>query len=154
MGFRWLDDRARSKQAITLIPMQYSNQKQRKTQNNAKHKNTRTTTRSKLHLFNKYNQIYRSYYTSLLHQTTILHQEKMAAKRKQKNTGGLKGFFSKAGKSFYTGGILAKDQSQKLAVTLCRYGFIFATTCIVAFVPLVFEIAREGQVRWTRMERH
>lgn len=65
----------------------------------------------------------------------------------QPQAGGLKGFFLKAGKSFYTGGLLAKDQSYKIAVMLGKFGFIFATTCIVAFVPLVFEIAREGQVR-------
>lgn len=80
--------------------------------------------------------------------SAIQVRENMAKRNTQKNApGGLKGFFIKAGKSFYTGGIFAKDQSYKAAEILCRFGFIFATTCIVAFVPLVFEIAREGQVR-------
>lgn len=70
--------------------------------------------------------------------------------KKAGSRGGLKGFFLNAGKSFYTGGQFAKDQSYKLAVMACKFGFIFATTCIVAFVPLVFEIAREGQVRCSR----
>ena len=71
----------------------------------------------------------------------------MARRRNNTNNGGgLKGFFTKASKSFATGGSFIKDQSFKLSVVLCKYGFIFATTCIVAFVPLVFEIAREGQV--------
>ena len=69
------------------------------------------------------------------------------AKRKNNNSsGGLKGFFTKASNSFFTGGTFVKDQSFKLSVALGKYGFIFATTCIVMFVPLVFEIAREGQV--------
>lgn len=69
------------------------------------------------------------------------------AKRKNNNSsGGLKGFFTKASNSFFTGGTFVKDQSFKLSVALGKYGFIFATTCIVMFVPLVFEIAREGQM--------
>ena len=71
----------------------------------------------------------------------------MARRNTSNSSGGLKGFFLKAGKSFYTGGIFAKDQSYKIASMLGKFGFIFATTCIVAFVPLVFEISREGQVR-------
>ena len=39
-----------------------------------------------------------------------------------------------------------KDKSSWVAQKLARIGFIFATTCIVAFMPLVFEISREGQM--------
>jgi|EP00979_Chaetoceros_neogracilis_P015997 hypothetical protein len=75
----------------------------------------------------------------------------MAAKRKT-GGGGLKGFFSRASKSFMGGGLYAKDKSTWFAEKLCRIGFIVATTSIVVLMPLVFEIAREGQVRqW--MER-
>jgi hypothetical protein len=72
----------------------------------------------------------------------------MAKRSSSKNnsSGGLKGFFTKAGKSFYSGGMFASDASYKVAEKLCKLGFIFATTCIVVFVPLVFEIAREGQM--------
>mmetsp|Transcript_34308 Transcript_34308/g.41048 ORF Transcript_34308/g.41048 Transcript_34308/m.41048 type:complete len:113 (+) Transcript_34308:198-536(+) len=62
------------------------------------------------------------------------------------SSGGLKGFFRKAGKSFYTGGLFATDQSVWMAEKLCKIGFIIATTSIVALMPLIFEIAREGQM--------
>merc|ERR550539_1016229 len=63
-----------------------------------------------------------------------------------KNTGGLKGFFKRAGKSFYTGGLFASEKCNTAAEKLCKLGFIFATVCMVAYAPLVFEIAREGQM--------
>lgn len=68
----------------------------------------------------------------------------MAAKRK--SNGGLKGFFSRASKSFKTGGLYARDQSLWLTEKLMKLGLIIATTSIVVLMPLVFEIAREGQV--------
>lgn len=71
---------------------------------------------------------------------------KTKSNKSKNNPAGLKGFFLNAGKSFYKGGVFAKDKTHKLAILACKFGFIFATTCIVAFVPLVFEIAREGQV--------
>jgi len=61
-------------------------------------------------------------------------------------TGGIKGFFLKAGRSFHTGGLFATEKSYWLAEKLCRVGFIVATTSIVAIMPLIFEIAREGQM--------
>mmetsp|Transcript_8368 Transcript_8368/g.10587 ORF Transcript_8368/g.10587 Transcript_8368/m.10587 type:complete len:113 (-) Transcript_8368:102-440(-) len=71
----------------------------------------------------------------------------MAPKRKSSSSGGgLKGFFTKAGKSFVTAGSYGKDQSYWVAEKLAKLGFIFVTSCIVVFVPLVFEIAREGQM--------
>jgi len=70
----------------------------------------------------------------------------MAAKQRSSGNGGLKGFFLKAGKSFHTGGMFATEQSVWLAEKLCKIGFIIATTSIVALMPLIFEIAREGQM--------
>lgn len=60
--------------------------------------------------------------------------------------GGIKGFFQKAGKSFYACGIFAKDTTWWLAVTGARIGFIVATTSMVTLMPLLFEIGREGQM--------
>ena len=71
----------------------------------------------------------------------------MAPKRKTNGGGGLKGFFSRASKSFLAGGIYSKDKSYWLAEKLAKVGLILATTSIIVFMPLVFEIAREGQVR-------
>mmetsp|Transcript_4574 Transcript_4574/g.6681 ORF Transcript_4574/g.6681 Transcript_4574/m.6681 type:complete len:110 (-) Transcript_4574:237-566(-) len=68
------------------------------------------------------------------------------APKKQAGGGGLKGFFSRAGKSFMTGGLFAQEKSIWAAEKICRIGFILATTSIVVFMPLVFEIAREGQM--------
>jgi len=65
---------------------------------------------------------------------------------KKSGSGGLKGFFSRASKSFMSGGLYTKDKSNWIAEKLCRIGFIVATTSIVLLMPLVFEIAREGQV--------
>lgn len=60
----------------------------------------------------------------------------------------MKGFFSRASKSFLTGGLFAKDTSFWAAEKLCKVGFMVATVSIVVLMPLVFEIAREGQVRF------
>lgn len=62
-------------------------------------------------------------------------------------SGGIKGFFQKAAKSFKSGGIFAKDTVTWLGTKGARIGFIVATTVMVTFMPLMFEIAREGQVR-------
>lgn len=59
-------------------------------------------------------------------------------------TGGLKGFFQRAGSSFKAGGILAKDYTYWLGLKGARVAFIFATTSIVVFMPLIFEISRES----------
>jgi hypothetical protein len=67
----------------------------------------------------------------------------------KRSSGGLKGFFSRASKSFITGGIFAKDQSVWIMQKVARVGFIFATTSIVTLFPLIFEISREAQVRGT-----
>jgi hypothetical protein len=67
---------------------------------------------------------------------------------KTRTSGGLKGFFQRAGKSFATGGVFAKESSTWVAQKLARIGFVIATTSIVCFMPLVFEISREGQVRF------
>ena len=71
----------------------------------------------------------------------------MAAKKKSSTSGGgLKGFFTRASKSFISGGMFAKEKSTWVAEKMARAGFIFATTMMVVFMPLMFEIAREGQV--------
>lgn len=62
-------------------------------------------------------------------------------------SGGIKGFFQKAAKSFQSGGIFAFDSTKWLAVKGAQIGFIIATTSMVVFMPLLFEISREGQVR-------
>jgi hypothetical protein len=61
--------------------------------------------------------------------------------------GGLKGFFYRAGASFYSGGIYVKEKSYMLASIAGKVGFVVATTSIAVLMPLIFEIMREGQVR-------
>lgn len=70
------------------------------------------------------------------------------AKKEQKQSrgGGIKGFFTNAYKSFSEGGGVAKDWSLWAAGTAAKVGFIIATTSMVVFMPLLFEIGREGQV--------
>jgi len=70
----------------------------------------------------------------------------MAKKPTTKSGGGIKGFLTRAGKSFYTGGLFAKESGSWLAQHAARWGFIVATTSIVVFMPLIFEIAREQQM--------
>ena len=70
----------------------------------------------------------------------------MAAK-KSSGGGGIKGFLTRAGSSFYAGGMYAKEKGMWLAQKAGRIGFIIATTSIVTLMPLIFEITREGQVR-------
>ena len=62
------------------------------------------------------------------------------------SSGGLKGFFQRAGSSFSAGGMIAKDYTYWLGLKGARIAFIFATTSIVVFMPLIFEISRETQV--------
>ena len=61
--------------------------------------------------------------------------------------GGIKGFLSRAGSSFYAGGLYVKEKGLWLAKMSGKVGFIIATTSIVTLMPLIFEITREGQVR-------
>lgn len=60
--------------------------------------------------------------------------------------GGLKGFFTRAGASFYSGGLFIKEKSWMAAQMAGKVGFVVATTSIVVLMPLIFEIMREGQV--------
>mmetsp|Transcript_12219 Transcript_12219/g.17610 ORF Transcript_12219/g.17610 Transcript_12219/m.17610 type:complete len:112 (+) Transcript_12219:87-422(+) len=70
----------------------------------------------------------------------------MAGKKNAKSSnGGMKGFLSKAGKSFYAGGVWARDMAFWTAQKSGRVGFILATTSMVVLLPLLFEIGRETQ---------
>jgi Ca2+/H+ antiporter len=60
--------------------------------------------------------------------------------------GGIKGFLTRAGASFYAGGLLVKEQGWVWAKKAGNVGFMVATTSIVVLMPLIFEIMREGQV--------
>ena len=70
----------------------------------------------------------------------------MAAKKSSGGGGGIKGFLTRAGSSFYAGGLYAREKGAWLAQKAGRIGFIIATTSIVTLMPLIFEITREGQV--------
>jgi hypothetical protein len=61
--------------------------------------------------------------------------------------GGVKGFFMKAGKSFYAGGTVARDVSYWLLQKGGRIGLFLASTSMVVLMPLIFEINREVTVR-------
>ena len=61
--------------------------------------------------------------------------------------GGIKGFFMKAGKSFYAGGTVARDVSYWLLQKGGRIGLFLASTSMVVLMPLIFEINREVSVR-------
>jgi hypothetical protein len=60
--------------------------------------------------------------------------------------GGIKGFLTRAGASFYAGGLYFQEKGWVLAKKAGNVGFIVATTAIVVLMPLIFEIVREGQV--------
>ena len=64
--------------------------------------------------------------------------------------GGLKGFLKRTGKWFYSSSLFVRDTSTTLARFTYSYGgklaFAAATTSMVVLMPLMFEIAREGQV--------
>ena len=66
-----------------------------------------------------------------------------------KPVGGVKGFFVRAGKSFYSGGLVARDLSLWLARQGGRWGLFVASTSMIVLMPLIFEINREAQVRVT-----
>eukprot|EP00562_Extubocellulus_spinifer_P013871 CAMPEP_0178565482 /NCGR_PEP_ID=MMETSP0697-20121206/14192_1 /TAXON_ID=265572 /ORGANISM="Extubocellulus spinifer, Strain CCMP396" /LENGTH=110 /DNA_ID=CAMNT_0020199105 /DNA_START=21 /DNA_END=353 /DNA_ORIENTATION=+ len=68
------------------------------------------------------------------------------AKTKSSSGGGIKGFLSRAGSSFYAGGLYAKEKGLWLAKMSGKVGFIIATTSIITLMPLIFEITREGQM--------
>ena len=72
--------------------------------------------------------------------------EEMVAKKSSSGGGGIKGFLTRAGSSFYAGGLYAREKGMWLAQKAGRIGFIIATTSIVTLTPLIFEITREGQV--------
>jgi len=61
--------------------------------------------------------------------------------------GGIKGFLTKAVKSFTAGGTVAKDCAYWLAQKGGQIGIILASTSMVILLPLIFEINREVQVR-------
>lgn len=61
--------------------------------------------------------------------------------------GGIKGFLTKAVQSFSTGGALATQWGYWLAQKAGHIGIIVASTSMVIFLPLIFEINREVQVR-------
>ena len=65
----------------------------------------------------------------------------------QPKEGGIKGFLSRAGLSFYAGGMYCKEKSWIAARMAGNLAFIVATTSMVVLMPLIFEIMREGQVR-------
>jgi hypothetical protein len=75
-------------------------------------------------------------------------------KDQKQQQGGLKGFFLRAGKSFWGGGLFAKDTSLWMAQWAGKIGFIVATTSMVVLMPLLFEIGRETQVRSLLAESH
>lgn len=68
------------------------------------------------------------------------------SKKSKNESGGIKGFLSRAGKSFYSGGLFAKDTSLWLSEKLLKVGFVIATTSLVTLMPLIYEISREGQM--------
>ena len=73
------------------------------------------------------------------------------AKDSSKPSGGQKGIIQRTGKFFYTGGALAWKQGYTVAKMGYQVGgdvaFAIATTSMIVLMPLLFEIAREGQVR-------
>eukprot|EP00584_Thalassiosira_punctigera_P010460 CAMPEP_0172531480 /NCGR_PEP_ID=MMETSP1067-20121228/4873_1 /TAXON_ID=265564 ORGANISM="Thalassiosira punctigera, Strain Tpunct2005C2" /NCGR_SAMPLE_ID=MMETSP1067 /ASSEMBLY_ACC=CAM_ASM_000444 /LENGTH=109 /DNA_ID=CAMNT_0013315865 /DNA_START=129 /DNA_END=458 /DNA_ORIENTATION=+ len=64
----------------------------------------------------------------------------------QPKEGGIKGFLSRAGKSFYAGGLYFREKSWTVAKKAGNVAFVVATTSIVVLMPLIFEIMREGQM--------
>lgn len=63
--------------------------------------------------------------------------------------GGVKGFFIKAGNSFYSGSVFVRDASWWLAQKGGYFGLMIASTSMVVLLPLFFEINREAQVSVT-----
>ena len=69
----------------------------------------------------------------------------------ERPVGGIKGFLTRAGKSFYAGGLLAKDWTWWLAQRGGQFGLVLASTSMVILMPLIFEINREVGVRIFRL---
>ena len=53
----------------------------------------------------------------------------------------------RAGSSFHQFGMFAREKSLFVSKKLLQVGLIIATTSMVVFMPLLFEIGRETQVR-------
>eukprot|EP00525_Craspedostauros_australis_P006929 CAMPEP_0198109368 /NCGR_PEP_ID=MMETSP1442-20131203/1400_1 /TAXON_ID= /ORGANISM="Craspedostauros australis, Strain CCMP3328" /LENGTH=113 /DNA_ID=CAMNT_0043764991 /DNA_START=205 /DNA_END=546 /DNA_ORIENTATION=+ len=70
----------------------------------------------------------------------------MAKSTAIQTSGGMKGFFQKAGKSFLAGGLWAKETSWWLMQKGGTVGLFLASTSMVILMPLVFEINREVQM--------
>jgi hypothetical protein len=64
-----------------------------------------------------------------------------------KKSGGLKGILQRTGKFFYSGGLYAYQFAKVGYVYGGKVAFSVATTSMIVLMPLLFEIAREGQVR-------
>mmetsp|Transcript_11421 Transcript_11421/g.18372 ORF Transcript_11421/g.18372 Transcript_11421/m.18372 type:complete len:113 (-) Transcript_11421:292-630(-) len=66
------------------------------------------------------------------------------ARRGSSSSGGLKGFFERAGKSFQQGFEFSKEWSWWLAQKGGTVGLFLASTSMVVLMPLIFEINREA----------
>jgi hypothetical protein len=64
-----------------------------------------------------------------------------------RKSGGIKGFFERAGKSFTQGFEFSKEWSWWLAQKGGTLGLFLASTSMVVLMPLIFEINREAMVR-------
>ena len=76
----------------------------------------------------------------------------MPRKTEDRSVGGIKGFFTKAFGSLQTlgaqGGQMGMAGGMWAFKTAGTWGFYIATTAMVTFMPLLFEIGRERQVSW------
>ncbi|GAX24253.1 hypothetical protein FisN_4Hh046 [Fistulifera solaris] len=63
-----------------------------------------------------------------------------------KKSGGLKGILQRTGKFFYSGGLYAYQFAKVGYVYGGKVAFSVATTSMIVLMPLLFEIAREGQM--------
>lgn len=74
--------------------------------------------------------------------------------KESKQAGGVKGIIQRTGKFFFATGIYVRDTGTAAAKVGYKYGgkiaFAVATTTMVVLMPLLFEIAREGEVSPTR----
>jgi len=75
----------------------------------------------------------------------------MSSGKKSSDVGGVKGLIQKATDFAVSTGTMLKEHSMVYAKKVYLYGgsltFAIATTSMVVLMPLLFEIAREGQVR-------
>jgi len=67
---------------------------------------------------------------------------------KETSSGGVKGFLQRTGKFFYSGGVWAYDACKVGYIYGGKFAFALATTSMLVLMPLLFEIAREGHVRY------